>query len=127
MRKMAFMSSEFALAEPVPLTFANLTTKSFTRSGALTRLGMCALIRRQWNFDRGILHVPCRRGAALGTQAAMHADVLVLDHDPLRMRESARYVQGLRHIRRGRLEPGTQLRFRAIGRDRETVDRTDVD
>ncbi len=47
MRKIAFMTSAFALAEPEPLTFANLTVKSFTRGAAfLWRSGMGPRLRR---------------------------------------------------------------------------------
>jgi hypothetical protein len=40
MRKIAFMTSELALADPVPLTLANFTTKSFTRLAWAITLGM---------------------------------------------------------------------------------------
>ena len=39
-RKIAFMTSAFALAEPEPLTLANLSVKSFTRGAALLRSGI---------------------------------------------------------------------------------------
>ena len=39
-RKIDFMISAFALAEPEPLTFANLRVKSFTRGAALLRSGI---------------------------------------------------------------------------------------
>ncbi len=39
-RKIDFMISELALADPVPLTLANLTTKSLTPAGALASSGI---------------------------------------------------------------------------------------
>src|SRR6478609_7597031 len=52
--------------------------------------------------DGEFLHVPGARRAALGAQAAVQADVFVLDHDAAGL-ESARHVQVLRQVERRRL------------------------
>src|SRR5579871_1311575 len=127
MRKMVFMMSELALADPVPFTLANLTTKSLTRSGALTELGMDVLIGRRRYGKGGFLHVPRRRRAALGAQTAVHAHVLVLEHDAPGLRQGRGDEQGLLWILRGRLETAAQLRFAAVRCDGQAVDRADVD
>src|SRR5215475_8647877 len=105
MRMMAFANSSLAEAEPEPLTLANLTTKSliawmrFTgelqnRAGARGAAGMsCAAPRpRLREVELELLHVPRAGGAALGAQAAVQADVLVLDHDAAGL-ELARHVE----------------------------------
>src|SRR5579859_2439712 len=104
MRKMAFMTSELALADPVPLTLANLMTKSLMRNCSAGELGMGAtlLIHGVRNADLRFLHVPGRRRAALGAQSAVHANILVLDHHPLRTGQRRRHVQRLTRIGRRR-------------------------
>ena len=74
MRSIDLANSSLALAEPEPLTLANLTTKSFTL------LDRHACLRVS-HIEEELLHVPGAGGAALGAQAAVQADVLVLDHD----------------------------------------------
>src|SRR6266404_6103285 len=66
MRKMACIKSPFALAEPVPLT--------------LTILSRCTVLSRVRKNQIELLHVPGRRRTPFGAQAAVHADVFVLDH-----------------------------------------------
>src|SRR5690242_9265435 len=90
MRRMAFANSSFAEAEPEPLTFANLTTKSFVASIGVTVEGSSVTSRRLQlllaaatrpgvhHLDERLLHVPRARRAAFGAQAAVQADVLVL-------------------------------------------------
>src|SRR5687767_9940281 len=71
----------FALAEPDPLTLANLTTKSLTRAlppGDLAASGIAALRMRHLQVE--FLHVPGAGRTALGAEAAVQADVLVLGH-----------------------------------------------
>src|SRR5690349_20743582 len=46
MRRIARAKRPFADAEPEPLTFANLTTKSLTRTSGFTRASMSALLDR---------------------------------------------------------------------------------
>ena len=65
MRKMAFISSVLALAEPVPFTLASLMTKSFTRSGAFAGWAMCG--RSAWG--RWIVDF-CMSQAAVGQRSA---------------------------------------------------------
>src|SRR5512146_1477507 len=97
--KMDFISSVLALAEPVPFTVAILIVKSLTRwvTGVSERLSDCSgdlglarfqhpgFVLRVRPMDVGLLHVPCGRGATLGAEAAVHAEVLVLDHDARRL------------------------------------------
>src|ERR1700747_3828983 len=78
MRKIACMRRPLALADPVPLTFASLRAKVLT----LTILSWCTVLSRVRKNQLELLHVPGRRRAPLGAQAAVHADVLVLDHHP---------------------------------------------
>src|ERR1700676_2175038 len=79
------------------------------------------------NADRRLLHVPGRRRAAFRAQTAMHTDVLILDHDPRRLRQRRRDEQRLREIGGRRRQAGAQLRLRAVLRDGEAIDRTNVD
>src|SRR4051812_31883993 len=91
MRRKLFANSSFALAEPEPLTLANLTTKSLTASilfmcsGRLQRDGFLRMVRPAGvaggsHLEQELLHVPGARRAALRAQAAVQTDVLVLHH-----------------------------------------------
>src|SRR5688572_30469907 len=109
LRKMDFMSSVLALAEPVPFTVAIFIAKLFTlsgMSGALREFGGvgCCIVRGVRPLDRGFLHVPGRGRAALRTQAAVHTQVFVFDHDATGMFQRRRYVQSLSDVLRGRLQ-----------------------
>src|SRR5687767_1445183 len=88
MRRKLLAKSSFAEAEPEPLTLANLMTKSLTASmrfisGRLLLVVRAAGRTGMRHLDQRLLHVPGAGRAALGAQAAVQADVLVLDHDPL--------------------------------------------
>ena len=94
MRKIACISRLLALAEPVPLTLASLNAKSFTLERVCWKC--CAAMsgrhrnrRRHGERDQQLelLHVPRRGRAALGAQAAVDAEVLVLDHDAAGLRQ----------------------------------------
>src|SRR5262245_38918446 len=110
LRKMDFISSVLALAEPVPFTVAILIAKSLTLSviasswdGKLRRLGHLrgggrGFVLGTGPLHEGFLHIPRGSGAALGAQAAMHAQVLVFDHDAPRVFQRRGYVQGLSDI-----------------------------
>ena len=75
-RRTDLANSALALAEPEPLTLANLTTKSLTLVYRLRHAGpACVMSMKEF------AHVPGAGRAALGAQAAMQADILVLDHD----------------------------------------------
>src|SRR5664279_842638 len=100
-RRMERANRRFADAEPEPLTLANLTTKSFTRMALVTATaGIGAFIGRArasvasarassvGHVEQEFLHVPCPRRAALGTQSAVQAEVLVLRHDPTRLQRA---------------------------------------
>src|SRR5215831_9698104 len=140
LRKIDFISSVLALAEPVPFTVAILMVKSLMRarlafdmvsfaSGnlGLFRLERIRLVGGVRPVQLGFLHVPGRGRAALGAQSAVHAQVLVLHHHPRGLRQRRRYVQRLAEVLRGRLEAGTQLGLLTVMRDGETVDRADID
>src|SRR5690606_30756033 len=71
-------------------------------------------------------HVPGGRGAALRAEAAVEAEILVLEHEPGRLREGPRGEQGLVGVERRNGETQTDLIVLAVGRDREAVHRTDV-
>src|SRR5580693_9748344 len=136
-RKMDFMSSVLALADPVPLTVAILMQKSLTRV-ALDALMWTSLTGRLRSGNLGLvdgvrpmqlrlLHVPRRCRAALCAQPAMHAQVFVLHHDAPGLRQARRDVERLRQVLGRRLEALAQLALRAVVGNGETVDRADVD
>src|SRR6266404_1592665 len=83
MRKIACIKSPFALADPVPLTLASLRAKSLT----LTILSWCTVLSQLRKNQFELLHVPGGRGAALRAQAAVHADVFILHHQPSGLRQ----------------------------------------
>ena len=56
-------------------------------------LGRSTRVRKQ---KVELPHVPRRRRAALGAQAAVQADVLVLHHDALGLRQRVGHVERLR-------------------------------
>src|ERR1700761_8485138 len=106
LRKIDFISSVLALAEPVPFTVAILMTKSLTwaaedgdisTSGDLRflRLHACGFVFCLRPADIGFLHVPRRRRAALRAKAAVDAQILVFHHDTPRLRQPCRYEQRL--------------------------------
>src|SRR6478735_8620197 len=132
LRKMDFMSSVLALAEPVPFTVAILIAKLFTLSGISSALGKLGSVRGGFvggvrPLDRGLLHVPGRGRATLGAQAAVHTQVFVFDHDAPGMFQRTGYVQGLSDVLGRRLEPRTKIFFLAVRRDRQAIHRTDID
>ena len=103
MRSTALANSVLALAEPDPLTLANLTTKSLTRSrraapSAPRPVVAATCVLRVRDIEKEALHVPGAGRAALGAQAAVKADILVLHHHPAGL-QLARDVQLLRHVR----------------------------
>src|SRR5437667_1629965 len=127
-----FAKSSFAEAEPEPFTLANLTTKALTDwmafvmaiSGRflLRRTAAVAGVRQ---VEEELLHVPGARGAALGAQSAVQADVLVLDHHPARL-QLPRHVQVLRGVPRRGVEAAAQVGFFAVPREADAVHRADV-
>src|SRR5215468_10938375 len=132
MRRIAFANSVFADAEPEPLTLANLTTKSLTASigfisGHLERRlpGIPARRAGVGEIEQELLHVPRPGRAALGAQAAVEADVLVLDHHAAGL-EGVGDIEVLGQVRRRRLQPCAQVLLLAVGRERDAVHRPDV-
>src|SRR6266446_9209966 len=112
LRKMDFISRLLALAEPVPFTVAILMAKSLMRSAVDADMGGLAL----WGGVRGrrcsasgdlgllrlqhacfvggvrpmhvgLLHVPRGGRATFGAQAAVNAEILVLHHHALCLRQ----------------------------------------
>src|SRR5713101_4901413 len=109
MRRKLFANSSFADAEPEPLTLANLMTKSLTASILFIALGgfllpvAAATVAGVGHLEQELLHVPGAGRAALGAQAAVQADVLVLHHDAAGP-EIVGDVEILRRVLGGRLE-----------------------
>src|SRR5690606_8471600 len=141
MRRMERANSSFALAEPEPLTFANLTTKSFTASMGFMVSSMPPCSRRLapacgrpaaarragvGHLEEELLHVPGAGRAALGAQPAMQAHVLVLRHDAAGV-EGLGDVERLVGIQRRRVQALTQVRLLAVLGERDAIHRTDVD
>src|SRR5262245_48290078 len=131
--KMLFIRRPLALAEPVPLTVAILMTKSLMReawecgiekvnSGDLGLFGLqsARLVRGMRPVHLGLLHIPCGRRTTLGTQATMHAEVLVLHHHAPGLRERRGYEQRLRQISGGCLEARAQVRLLPVRGDGQT-------
>src|SRR5580704_15718559 len=98
-RRIDLANRELALADPDPLTLANLTTKSLTlwivgissfdcvaiwlrarerrrsrSAAAACRSGLC-------HVEEEFARIPRSGRTALGAEAAVQADILVLDHD----------------------------------------------
>src|SRR6056297_3052877 len=143
MRKIDFISRPLPLAEPV--TVAILITTSLMRLSVIfgsglkallhcwssglvyLRFRVCRLFLGVRDQDLGFLHVPGTRGAALGAQAAVHAQVLVLDHHPARLRQGAGDEEGLFQVLGGRRQALPELLLAAVRRDGQAVHRADVD
>ena len=77
-------------------------------------------------LEEELLHVPGAGRAALGAQAAVQADVLVLDHHAAGLQRAAD-VQVLRQVRRRRLQARAQVGLVAVGGEGDAVHRADVD
>ena len=130
MRKIACMSRLFALAEPVPFTVPILNAKSLTRDArALDQACCAASVRKAYGItSSNLAHVPRGRRAALGAQAAVQADVLVLHHDALRLRQRRGDVDLLRRVERRRREMCAQIELvGGVGSDRQAIHRAHVD
>ena len=124
------MMSELALAEPVPLTLANLTTKSLTRSASvLIRLGMR---RPPHRSHAGCLMVDfCISQAAVGQRSA-HRPQCTQTSSSLTMTRpvcgsASDTYSGCVALVAGAFSRDAQFGLGAVGGDRETVDRADVD
>src|SRR5688500_4921247 len=136
MRRIALANSSLALAEPEPLTLANLTTKSLVASRRVMVPGSsfrCHLHRdvdgsagRLRHLHQELLHVPGPRRATLGAQAAVQADVFVLDHQARGLERRAG-IQRLRRIARRRLQARAQRGLVARLDEADAVHRADVD
>ena len=129
MRRIDLANRPLALAEPEPLTLANLTTKSLTAVRPLA----CACVTvspacgpRLRHVEEEFLHVPGAGRAALGAEAAVQADVLVLGHDPAGL-SGVGDVEVLRQVHRRRLQAVAQVILLAVGGEGDAVHRADVD
>src|SRR5882724_6851386 len=146
-RRIDLANSELALAEPDPLTLANLTTKSLTlwiaaarrfnceairfrareiRSFRRSRLSTAACRSGLGHVEEEFAHVPRAGRAALGAQAAMQADILVLSHDAPGLQripdiEVLLEVEGRGH------QPAAQILFAAVFGKGDAIHRADVD
>src|SRR5438552_1463003 len=132
MRRKLFANSSLAEAEPEPLTLANLMTKSLTASILFIALGglllpvAAAAGAGVGHLEQELLHVPGAGRAALGAQAAVQADVLVLHHHAAGL-ERPRDVEVLRQVFCGRIQMVSQFFFICIAGERDAVHRADVD
>ena len=129
MRKIAFMISELALADPVPLTLANFTTKSFTRLASAIRLGMHEPPHRSRAECRMVDF--CMSQAAVGQRSA-HSPQCTQTSSSLTMTRAvcgsaAETYSACDRIGGRRRQAGAQFGLRAVLRDGEAIDRTDVD
>ena len=124
MRKMACIRRLLALADPVPLTFASFSAKSFTRSGTLVHIAL--LLRME--FKLRISACPRR---TVGQRSA---------HSPQWTQTSSSFTMmraGLFQRRRGvkflleidgrRGQAHAQVLFFAVTRDGEALHGTDID
>src|SRR5690349_3829815 len=76
--------------------------------------------------EKELAHVPGTGRAALGTEPAMQADILVLDHDPPGLQRVAD-VEILPGIGGGSVKPGAQFLFRSVLGEGDAVHRADID
>src|SRR5229473_4505170 len=119
MRRNDLANSSFADAEPEPLTLANLMTKSLTASILFIALGgfllpvAAATVAGVGHLEQELLHVPGAGRAALGAQAAVQADVLVLHHDAAGL-ERSRDIEVLGEVARRGLQARAQVRLFAV-------------
>ena len=72
------------------------------------------------------MHVPGPGGTTFGAQAAVQADVFVLDHHPPGL-EPVGDVEVLVEMRRGRLQPLAQVGFVAVLGKADAIHRADID
>src|SRR5688572_33280114 len=77
------------------------------------------------HVEEELLHVPGAGRAALGAQAAMKADILVLYHYPSGC-ERVRDVESLVAVERGCAEPLPEMLLGAVDREGDAVGRADV-
>jgi len=97
MRKMDFISSVLALAEPVAVHVRELDDEVVTRSGAFAGWAMCGRSRGAG----GSWTSACPRppvGQRSGAESAVHAEVLVLHHDAAGLLERFGDVERLRWV-----------------------------
>ena len=96
MRKIACISRLLALAEPVPFTVAILNAKSLMPLMRRPPPVLPEVPNAYGITSANFCHVPRRRRAALGAQSAVQADVFVLHHHALRLRQRLGHVESLR-------------------------------
>src|SRR5205814_5279147 len=77
-------------------------------------------------IEKEFAHVPSARRAALGAQAAMQADILVLDHDAPGLQRIAD-IEVLPEIERRGHQPAAQVFFGAVFGEGDAIHRADVD
>jgi hypothetical protein len=73
------------------------------------------------------LHVPRRRGAAFRAQAAVDAEVFVLEHEAAGLRQRFRSIERLIRIDGRRGKARAQIFFGRVARDGEAGERADID
>src|SRR5271155_2354637 len=94
--------------------------------GTRTRLAAAACRPRPGYVEQEFAHVPGSGRAALGAQATMQADILVLGHDAPGLQRIADIEVLLEVERRGH-QPATQVFFVAVFGEGDAIHRADVD
>src|SRR5688572_25911734 len=105
---------------------AGMTGKGKASSRCLPRMLLAASGSRVRLQQQELLHVPGTGRAALGAQAAVQADVFVLDHHPQRLQWLG-HVQVLLGVERRRGQARAEFVFFAVGGKGDAVGRADVD
>src|SRR5689334_20415184 len=121
-RRIDLANSELALAEPDPLTLANLTTKSLTLCIAATSRFDCDAIGSELVksghrlrhagpacvMSRRNLRMSRAGRATLGAEAAVQTHILILDHDAPGLQRIAD-VELLLEVERRSHQPAAQV------------------
>src|ERR1039457_4761617 len=133
-RKIERISRLLALDEPVPLTLARFNAKSFTLDRLFSK---CSAATSGRHRDRGghgerdqqleFLHVPRGGRAALGAEAAVDTEVLVLDHHAPGLRQRGGHIQRLVEVLRGGHQPRAKIGLITVLGDGQALHGADVD
>src|SRR6202140_5024316 len=133
-RKIARISRLLALDDPVPLTLASFNAKSFTlaRGGAKCSAAMSGRPRhrcrdRERDQQLEFLHVPRGGRAPLGAEAAVDAEILVLDHHAPGLGQRRGHVQGLVKVPGRRHQSHTEIGLVTVLGDGQALHRAYVD
>src|ERR1700691_499705 len=81
---------------------------------------------RLCHIEKEFLHIPGSGRTALGTQAAMQADILVLEHDAPDL-QLVGNIEVLASIHCRRVEPASHLFLRTVIGEGDAIHRADID